>query len=509
LNLYSSLRQALNSSRCRVFVEAVKVRIEAADALFYPDLLVTCDPRDRLTPDYVSHPLLVAEVLSESTAAFDRGRKFAAYRKLESLQEYLLIDLAAQRIEVFRRDLQNHWVLYDHGAGDRVELASLALHLAVDELLEDTRRDAPGSSGADSAMSSDILNRILAVKRAEVVAARAHVPLVALRADAERQPAARDFLGAIRDRVAAGRPAVIAEIKKASPSRGVLRADFRPAEIAGSYQRHGAACLSVLTDRQFFQGAPAYLQAARSACDLPVLRKDFLVDPYQVHEARAMGADAILLIVAALDLPTLRDFESIADALGMAVLVEVHDRRELDLALQLRTPLIGINNRNLRSFEVSLQTTLELLPSLPPTASSSPRAAFSAAATCSCCATTASTPFSSARPACAPLTPEWPWPSCFPDRPRTRATRVRSVAGNSATSHRPAPARYPLAEWQAWGTNCHACCKNPTASGIPSAKALRELARLSDVCQNLCNFSFLFREVQFDEAAVWPHRSQT
>jgi len=214
-------------------------------------------------------------------------------------------------------------------------------------------------------MSSDILNRILAVKRAEVVAARAHVPLVALRADAERQPVARDFLGAIRDRVAAGRPAVIAEIKKASPSRGVLRADFRPAEIAGSYQHHGAACLSVLTDRQFFQGAPAYLQAARSACDLPVLRKDFLVDPYQVHEARAMGADAILLIVAALDLPTLRDFESIADALGMAVLVEVHDRRELDLALQLRTPLIGINNRNLRSFEVSLQTTLELLPSLP------------------------------------------------------------------------------------------------------------------------------------------------
>lgn len=141
LNLYSSLRQALKGSRCRVFVEAVKVRIEAADAFFYPDLLVTCDPRDRLTPDYVSHPLLVAEVLSESTAAFDRGRKFAAYRKLESLQDYLLIDLAAQRIEVFRRDLQNHWVLYDHGAGDRVELASLALHLPVDEVLVDTDED--------------------------------------------------------------------------------------------------------------------------------------------------------------------------------------------------------------------------------------------------------------------------------------------------------------------------------------------------------------------------------
>jgi indole-3-glycerol phosphate synthase len=212
---------------------------------------------------------------------------------------------------------------------------------------------------------SDILKRILAVKRDEVAAAQAALPLAEVRAMAERQPAARDFLGALRDRIVAGRPAVIAEIKKASPSRGVLRADFRPAEVAASYQRHGAACLSVLTDHAFFQGAPAYLQAARAACSLPALRKDFLVDAYQVHESRAMGADAILLIAAALDLPAMRDFEAIAGSLGMAVLVEVHNRQELDLALQLATPLLGINNRNLRSFDVSLQTTLELLPYIP------------------------------------------------------------------------------------------------------------------------------------------------
>lgn len=212
---------------------------------------------------------------------------------------------------------------------------------------------------------SDILKRILAVKHDEVATAQAATPLIELRATAERQPAARDFVGSIRARIAATQPAVIAEIKKASPSRGVLRADFRPAEIATSYRRHGAACLSVLTDAQFFQGAPAYLQAARAACPLPVLRKDFLVDAYQVYQTRAMGADAILLIAAALDLPSMRDFEAIADSLGMAVLVEVHNGHELDLALQLATPLIGINNRNLRSFEVSLVTTLELLPSIP------------------------------------------------------------------------------------------------------------------------------------------------
>jgi indole-3-glycerol phosphate synthase len=212
---------------------------------------------------------------------------------------------------------------------------------------------------------SDILNKILAVKREEVAAATAVKPLAAIRAEAEAQPAPRDFLGAIRSKIAAGQAAVIAEIKKASPSKGVLRADFRPAEIAASYEQHGAACLSVLTDRQFFQGAPEYLQAARAACKLPVLRKDFLVDAYQVYEARAMGADAILLIAAALDLATMREFEAIATRLGMAVLVEVHSGEELDVALQLDTPLLGVNNRNLRTFEVSLQNTLDLLPRIP------------------------------------------------------------------------------------------------------------------------------------------------
>lgn len=212
---------------------------------------------------------------------------------------------------------------------------------------------------------NDILNKILAVKHKEVEAALANKSLLEIRTEAEAQPAARDFLGAIRRKIADGQPAVIAEIKKASPSKGVIRADFHPAEIATSYETHGAACLSVLTDQQFFQGAPAYLQAARAACGLPVLRKDFLVDVYQVYEARAMGADAILLIAAALDLATMREFERVAASLGMAVLVEVHNAEELDCALQLKTPLVGINNRNLRTFEVSLQTTLDLLPRLP------------------------------------------------------------------------------------------------------------------------------------------------
>ncbi len=212
---------------------------------------------------------------------------------------------------------------------------------------------------------SDILNKILAVKREEVAAAVLIKPLAEVRAAAEAQARPRDFVGAIRGKLAAGESAVIAEIKKASPSKGVIRADFRPAEIAADYVAHGAACLSVFTDRQFFQGAPEYLQAARAACALPVLRKDFLVDAYQVYEARAMGADAILLIAAALDLPTMRKFETVAQSLGLAVLVEVHNGDELDAALQLETPLIGINNRNLRTFEVSLQTTLDLLPRIP------------------------------------------------------------------------------------------------------------------------------------------------
>ena len=213
---------------------------------------------------------------------------------------------------------------------------------------------------------SDILEKILTVKTEEVAAAQAAKPLAQIRAEAEQAAPARDFVGAIHGKIAAGVPAVIAEIKKASPSKGVLRADFRPAEIAASYAKHGAACLSVLTDEQFFHGSAEYLQQARAACNIPVLRKDFMVDAYQIYQARAMGADAILLIAAALKLEKMLEFESLAHSLGMAVLVEVHDGDELDIALQLTTPLIGINNRNLRSFEVSLQTTLDLLLRIPP-----------------------------------------------------------------------------------------------------------------------------------------------
>ena len=212
---------------------------------------------------------------------------------------------------------------------------------------------------------SDILNKILAVKAQEVAAAQAFKPFATIRAEAEQAGAARGFVAAIRGKISAGQAAVIAEIKKASPSKGVLRADFRPAEIAASYARHGAACLSVLTDEQFFQGSAVYLQQARAACTLPVLRKDFIVDEYQVYQARAMGADAILLIAAALDVNQMQKFEALAHSLGMAVLVEVHDGAELDAALQLTTPLIGVNNRNLRTFKVSLQATLDLLPRIP------------------------------------------------------------------------------------------------------------------------------------------------
>lgn len=209
---------------------------------------------------------------------------------------------------------------------------------------------------------SDILKKILAVKVQEVVEAQAIKPLAVMRAAAEQAIPVRDFTGAIRAKIDAGRDAVIAEIKKSSPSKGVLRADFSPAEIAASYAQHGAACLSVLTDGQFFQGSAEYLEQARGACKLPVLRKDFIVNEYQIYQSRAMGADAILLIAAALDVLKMRTFEALAHKLGMAVLVEVHDGNELDAALQLTTPLIGVNNRNLRTFEVSLQTTLDLLP---------------------------------------------------------------------------------------------------------------------------------------------------
>ena len=212
---------------------------------------------------------------------------------------------------------------------------------------------------------SDILERILVVKRDEVARGQAAVPLAEQRRLAEAAAPARGFTQAMRAKLAAEFPAVIAEIKKASPSKGVIRADFRPAEIAAAYEAGGAACLSVLTDQDFFQGAASYLGAARAACSLPALRKDFIIDPWQVYEARAMGADAILLIAAALDLPTMRELEALAHELGMAVLVEVHDGDELDLALQLTTPLVGINNRNLRTFDVSLATTLELLERIP------------------------------------------------------------------------------------------------------------------------------------------------
>lgn len=212
---------------------------------------------------------------------------------------------------------------------------------------------------------ADVLERILTVKRAEVAAAVARKDLAAVRREAETAPPPRDFVGAMRAKIASGQAAVIAEIKKASPSKGLLRENFDPPAIARSYQAGGAACLSVLTDREFFQGADEYLQAARQASALPALRKDFIIDPYQIYQARAIGADCVLLIVAALDDAMLRDMESLALALGLAVLVEVHDASELDRALALRSPLLGINNRNLRTFETTLNTTLALLPKVP------------------------------------------------------------------------------------------------------------------------------------------------
>lgn len=228
-------------------------------------------------------------------------------------------------------------------------------------------------------MPDDILQRILATKRSEIETAQLEVPLTGIEMAARRALPVRDFVGALRAKIAAGRAGVIAEVKRASPSKGLIRPDFYPSQIAASYEQGGAACLSVLTDRQYFQGCPEFLREARGACGLPVLRKDFIVDAYQVFEARAMGADAILLIVAAFLPPDgtvnagtaatavrgLRSLERQAHELGMAVLVEVHSAEEVDIALQLETPLLGINNRNLRTFEVSLEVTLSQLPRLP------------------------------------------------------------------------------------------------------------------------------------------------
>lgn len=212
---------------------------------------------------------------------------------------------------------------------------------------------------------SDILHTIAARKREEIAAGKAKTPLAALERAAQDAPAVRDFVGALRARIAQNQPAIIAEVKKASPSKGVIRADFAPAQIAASYERGGAACLSVLTDRDFFQGAPEYLAAARAACSLPVLRKDFILDEWQVWEARAMGADAILLIAALLDAPALRALEAVATRLGMAVLVEIHDEDELERALSLATPLIGVNSRNLKTFAVDLDRARTLFARIP------------------------------------------------------------------------------------------------------------------------------------------------
>ncbi len=235
---------------------------------------------------------------------------------------------------------------------------------------------------------SDILNQIVAVKRLEVAQAQNKLSLAAVRADAESRVLTRDFVGAMRHKLQSGAAAVIAEIKKASPSKGVLRADFDPSDIAQSYALGSsqvgvqdgasqggpngvaqdvvsAACLSVLTDRQFFQGCPDYLKLARASCELPVLRKDFMIDPYQIYESRAMGADCVLLIAACLDDGLMVELEAVARSLDMAVLVEVHDAAELERALRLKTPLMGVNNRNLHNFEVSLDTTLSLLPQIP------------------------------------------------------------------------------------------------------------------------------------------------
>lgn len=216
---------------------------------------------------------------------------------------------------------------------------------------------------------SDILKKILSVKAQEIVEAKKLISPEALRQQVENDPACRQprrgFEKSLRAKIAQGKAAVIAEVKKASPSKGIIRPDFHPAQIAKSYEKHGAACLSVLTDIQFFQGAPEYLKEARAACSLPVIRKDFIVDPYQVYQAAAWGADCILLIVAALEDTQMAELEACAHTLGLDVLVESHNSQELERALKLKTPLMGINNRDLRTFNTSIQHTIDMLPMLP------------------------------------------------------------------------------------------------------------------------------------------------
>ena len=252
---------------------------------------------------------------------------------------------------------------------------------------------------------ADILQRIISVKTEELARAKSVKPLAALRAEAGLAQPARDFAGTLRSRIAAGKPAVIAEIKKASPSRGILREKFDPAAIAASYERHGATCVSVLTDERFFQGTLEHMKQARAACQLPVLRKDFTVDPYQVYEARAADADCILLIVAALETARMLELERVAHELGMAVLVEAHDAAELEGALALKTPLIGINNRNLRTFETRLETTLDLIDRIPRDRIVVTESGYSRAGTSRRCSRTASAASWWGRLSCAPATP--------------------------------------------------------------------------------------------------------
>ena len=274
-------------------------------------------------------------------------------------------------------------------------------------------------SGLTEITFMDILQKIVEVKHQEVAAAKKRKPMAAMEAEAFSRVLVRDFEGALRAKMAAGEAAVIAEVKKASPSKGLLRANFEPADIAQSYAAYGAACLSVLTDRDFFQGSPDYLKQARASCNLPVLRKDFMVDVYQIYEARAMGADAILLIAACLDDAQMRDFEAAAIALDMSVLVEVHDRAEMDRALALKTALLGVNNRNLRTFEVDLNTTLTLKAHCPADKFIICESGIATRDDVARIQPVASTPSWWVRPSCAQTSLARRWRICSPPSPPT------------------------------------------------------------------------------------------